>query len=174
LFECTGTVFHKSDQQNLIAFLSEGKILTVFDLAQEKEIVIAEGIAAFCLDGVNIAYVNTNNRVFYHNIQLGGSERTTSCDIPKTTLNLYHLVTIMKHAIILSGFTKQGTLISRFITLIDKRFMTQITEYEETSTLGKLNRLTSADQDYSPLVHIAAVSNYKQNLNVLIGRLAQI
>jgi hypothetical protein len=141
MFECTGKVFHKSNEQNLVAFLSEGKILTVFDLTQEKELIIAEGVTAFCLDGANIAYVNSTNRVFYHKIQPGGSERSNSCPISKNTLNLYHLVTIMKHAIILSGFSKQGTSISRFITLIDKRFMTQITEYEETSTSGKLGCL---------------------------------
>lgn len=109
--------------------------LIVYDLNKRAEQIIERNITAFALDGANIAYVNNENKVFYQKINPAGVQ-ATSYQIQKTTQNVYHLVTVMKHALILSGFAKIGGQVSRFITLVDKRFMTQITEYVETSTTG--------------------------------------
>lgn len=122
----------------MVAFIAaENGQLIVYDLNKRAEQVVDRNVTAFALDGANIAYVNNENKVFYQKIGATGPQ-ATSYQIQKTTQNVYHLVAVMKHALILSGFAKVGGQVSRFITLVDKRFMTQITEYVETSTTGRL------------------------------------
>lgn len=137
MFECTGKVFQKSTVLNVVAFIAadEGQLI-IYDLNKRSEQVVDKNVAAFVLDGSNIAYVNNDNKVFYQKI--GANLQSTSFQIQKANNKVYHLMTVMKHALILSGFAKVNGQVSRYITLVDKRFMTLITEYVEASTAGRL------------------------------------
>lgn len=118
-----------------IAFIREDRSLVTVDLASQRETVIGQNVCAFTLDGSNVGFVNNKNEVFYKPIN---SEATPAdkCQISKPSDNVYHLATVMKHALIFSGFSKLGNTLTRYITLVDKRFMNVVTEFVETSTPG--------------------------------------
>lgn len=141
--------------------------MVAYDLSSQRETVLGQNVCAFTLDGSNVGFVNLKNEAFYKPVSASADSPSPRCQISKPSDNIYHLATVMKHALIFSGFSKVGSTLTRYITLVDKRFMNVVTEFVETSTAGR--PVCYVEQDLVPLIQITPLSNYKQNLNVLVG-----